>query len=204
MTTPLTRDQIRGMINEAANAEVFEGGNFFRDGVYGATILKIKFHGGFKGTSFIAEHLIDEAQAQFEDVEPNRPGTTASVVVNTSDPKTRSMANARIKEYFCGILGLDPKATPPALIAELIEAAVCEVDGQVGEVGRNAGKPLRANPFRGMKVRNNTVRKLFNTGKSAGYDEKGRPKGVLNKFSRFPQTEEERLARRQELDAQGL
>lgn len=164
------------ILSKIANAKATAGGNIIKDGKYLFTLMNIICEQKFGGTMFIVEMLVDEAQAVFPGVEPNKPGTMASYVVNL-DKNVSAAGNA--KAFVLALLGY--KESDVAMDDDFI-AALAELT--------SANQPAR-----GMRIADETFRKEIRSGKNAGSP------FTAHRWQRVDQTPEAIAKRRTEVES---
>src|SRR5262245_19445174 len=125
------------------------GGNWFRDGKYKDLVSSLLLEQKQGGLCFIAEHYVVEATAVFDDVEPNKAGTTASYVVNFDGAGKLSAAD-NVKSYLIGLCG-------PTIMQMNEEQFASFMDLMVS----------KAQPARGMVAMHETFRKFSRSGKNS-------------------------------------
>jgi hypothetical protein len=162
------------ILDEIVGAAASGAGNYVRDGAYLHTIKKFYVKKGHKGTSVILEMTVDEARKTEPDTEPNPVGSSVSIVNNLTK---QDSASGNVKAIVLAVLGFEESQVDPVALKKA------------------TGEALGPNqPFRGVRVRNNTVRRY--------YDERGKevPKTFSNLEHVPGQTPEMITARRAELD----
>lgn len=169
----------QALLKKIAEARATQGGNNIKDGNYVLVVKKLMIENKFKGTFFIAEFDVVDAEPTRQDVEPNAVGTDCSIALNLD---SNVSAPGNMKQFFLGLLGLEEATTTT-------EQLMKEIAKYVGE----------DNAARGMLVEASTYRKVTKTGANAGKE------GVYPRFS--PATGENTAAqvkaRRAELDQSG-
>lgn len=179
----------RELANQAANAKLFEGGNFFTDGNYSSLIIdKLIMKKGQKGTCFVGEFLVEQSSPDASapaGIQPNAPGTRASVVYNVTKHEA---AMSNIKAIALAAAGYTEQqliadqaaenaaaaaAQPPreaiSILAEWILRATNENE-QVGTV-----QPLRGKRLAGSTYRKGTQTQLA----------QGKPREAWNCYIKF-------------------
>lgn len=156
------------------------GGNQIRDGRYEFTILKLLMEQKFTGMCFIAEFLVDAAQATEPGVETNPVGSTCGYVVNL-DGNGKQSAPGNIKAFVLALLDKKDEDVTADDVADVLEKLVSA-----------------AQPARGMRIGDETFRKTIQKGANAG-----KP-FTAHRWKHVPgQTDEDVAKRRAELDAEG-
>ena len=171
----------RAVLAKIAEAQATGGGTAIRDGRYRFEILNLLLEQKYTGMCFIAELKVVNAEKVFEDIEPNKPGTTCSYVVNL-DGAGKLSAPGNIKAFVLALLGDNGDVSNQEFqnyLASLVEPS---------------------QPARGMHLDSSTWRKFSRSGKNTTADAKGRPPMVMNSWTYVEQTDAEVKARRAELD----
>ena len=195
------RDDLAAQI---AGAKTFESGSYFEDGAYPDLILDtIKMINGHNGVALVAEFRVQTATATEPGVQPNAPGSTASVAYNVTKHKDAALSN--IKKLALALSGLtveeldqeqeyeNVKAesegrAPVVLLKEWIKRATNE--------NENAGT---VQPLRGTLISGETYRQATRAQKAANAPRKDWNTYV--KFRHIPdQTAESRAANVKKLD----
>lgn len=192
-------DWRRRVAGQIADAQTFEGGNYFEDGNYASlTVLALKLQRGYQGTSFIAEFRVDASAPNEEGVTPAPAGSDRSCAFNmTKQPDT---AYGNIKKLALALTGYTPQQ---------LEAEQADEYRRAQAEGRQPRKLLEEwildvtdetkNRMRGARVAGSTFRPGTREEKS-----KNVPRSqwkCFMKFSHIPgQNAETIRARRAELD----
>jgi hypothetical protein len=155
---------------KVAEASANKSGTPLVDGNYLLTVVNLIVHDGYKGTSFIAEMVVDESSTAREGIRPNAPGTRASYVVNLTK---NEMGPGNAKSYILALLGKEESEISDEDFIEALQGLVTPDQ-----------------PARGPQLRDST---FFKNTKD------GRPFTGHN-WSYVDQTEEEVAARRAEID----
>ena len=138
-----------GMYEEAikkiAEAQVTVGGERIRGGAYLYTIKSVVLEKKQAGVCFIAEFLVNEAQAVESDVEPNLVGSCCSAVYNFSKHLS---APGNAKTFVLAALG----HREADVSQEQLSEAILQVT--------SSGQPLI-----GVQIRNSTYRQMTRDGK---------------------------------------
>lgn len=172
----------RSVYEKIASSKSTGGGNLIRDGRYRFVVKSLILDSKNSGDCFIAEFEVVESEKIFEDVEPNKPTSTCSYVVNL-DGAGKLSAPGNIKAFILALLGEDEDSVSEKELADITEELTSENQ-----------------PARGMLIADETWRKFSRSGKNANPDSKGRPPMVMNRWSHVPQTKEEVAERRKHLD----
>ncbi len=154
------------LANGAANAKLFEGGNFFTDGEYASLIIdKLIMKKGQKGVCFVGEFLVEQSTPDASapaGIKPNAPGTRASVVYNVTKHEA---AMSNIKALMLAVSGYteqqliaDQEAENAKAQAEqrdaisIFSAAILKVTNENESEGT-------VQPLRGRRIAGSTYRK---------------------------------------------
>lgn len=138
----------QALLKKIAEAKATAGGNLIRDGLYVFVIRKLILDQKFKGTCFIAELEVVESAVAVEGVEPNKPGSACSYVLNLD---TNVSAPGNMKQFVLALLDLPEDSTPAEKLMK--------------EIGKLVGDDQ---PARGRLIGDETYRKTIQTGKNAG------------------------------------
>lgn len=167
----LTREEARKIVSASASG----GGNIIRDGKYVFDVIRCLTKRAFRGgTVFIAELDVVDAEPTTPGVEPNRPGTTASWVLNLDNNPS---APGNVKGFLLALLGVDEARVSQ----DELESTTVDVVSD-------------AQPARGMRIADETFRKVIRGGPNAGKD------FVAHRWQNVQQTPQEVAARRAALD----
>lgn len=215
------------ILGQIAKAKASMGGNLIRDGAYVHTVKRILLEKGFKGWSFKAELLVDEAQkvatvdAQGNPttIEPNAKGSSASMVCNLSKNEN---AAGNVKAFICALVDVDENTVSAEDFAEAL-AALCNVDSKQPEYEKQLdtdGHPLvldgayvytnklvldaegkivfmAVQPGRGRRIKCDTYQRVTKNGPNAGKI------GTYPRWTHIAMTDDEINQRRAEIDRVG-
>ena len=116
-------DDFDKFLDDVANAKATQSGNNFTDGKGRAVVTKIEFENKNGGPTFVLEAKIERSEkipvvSMLTDqplaVEPNAPGTSASIVVVVSGNENDKKAKlGNIKSVVLSLLGFDEAAVTP-------------------------------------------------------------------------------------------
>jgi hypothetical protein len=168
----------REVFRKIANSRASGGGNQIKDGKYEFTVTKLLMEDKYTGCCFIAELLVDKAEASEPNIEPNAVGSTCSYVVNL-DGSGKLSAPGNIKAFVLALLGLKEDEVSADEVADYTEKLVASDQ-----------------PGRGMKITDETYRKTIRGGANAGKPFTAHRWGHV-----AGQTEASVAARKAELDA---
>jgi hypothetical protein len=94
----------RLLLDKIAGARIVERAERFRDGKYLLCVKKILAEQKLKGTFFIGEFYVVEAQRVLENVEPNAIGSAVGFAINL---ETNLSGPGNAKAFILGLLGFD-------------------------------------------------------------------------------------------------
>jgi hypothetical protein len=172
------------------------GGDFLRDGSYLLTVLNLKHDNGFKGTKFVAEFLVDEAEGydsvqnekgESIKVSPNAIGSRPSFVQLYD--KFEQTAYGNVKAFLMALDGATEEEFDVMLESRKMKTIVNGKEEEVGIYDYIVGPDQ---PYRGAQIKASTFRKWTKNQKTLL---------VLPKWAHVEQTDEQITARRKELDS---
>jgi hypothetical protein len=172
------------LAKQIAEAKTSGGGTPIKDGEYVLVVKQILCEKMFTGLYVIPEFDVVACEKTRENIEPNKVGSDCSCTWSLDKGgKAGEAAKGNIKNFFCGLLGLDEGA------ADLAEMLSCYAGG------KNDPDRLKA---RGMLICAKTYRKTTQSGPNVGKE------GCYVRFSPVAASEgnstEEIAKRRAELD----
>jgi hypothetical protein len=142
------------LMAKIAGAKASGGGNIIRDGNYTFEILNISLENKFKGATFVVDFKVIESEATdaYDDkgqpVKPNAVGSTCGYVVNL-DKNVSAAGNA--KRLILALVGKAEDEVTPEEFVEALDYLT-----------------TKAQPARGMRIKDRTFRKTIQSGPNAG------------------------------------
>ena len=171
-----------GAFSKIATAQATGGGNMIRDGIYELMVEKVFMQSGHSGECFIAEYRVLKSapngalDERGNPVVPNPVGSSCSMVCNITKNESAAGNAKAFVEGALGCLGVQTAAFTADKWNEILAWVTSE-----------------KNPLRGIKITDETVRKINKGTKNAA--NAGKPITV-NIWKPIAQTQEEVLKQR--------
>lgn len=129
-----------GLWDGIQNAQIFDKGSFFGEGMYDVEILRcLTKQTQRSGLAFIAECRV---------INSNNPGDPIGQTRTWfQSMKNLSVAHSAIKEFAAAVLGFDPKTEKQRIDAELGQKLPAILDGVTGQQNAFAGRVVHLETF---------------------------------------------------------